>query len=356
MPAGMAECMSRRVRRSVGLVAAALLCLPLAGCGSPAEPRPAAGAVPTSPSETPPTKSRLTPSSLAHRLPDCQHPTVTGTEGDDDLRGSDGDDVITGLGGDDAIKGGDGNDVLCGGAGADRLGGGEGDDVLHGGDDGQDVDRGGDPVDVGDRLTGGAGDDIFDGGGGDGDLVSYASAPHGVVVDLVAQAATGDGDDRFTIQAWQVYGSPHDDVLVGTERSELFLGGGGNDVIYGLGGDDGLDGNGLSAEGGNLLYGRDGDDVVVGGPGDDQVDDEQGADHLSGGPGDDVVQDDGDGSGPNWLFGGTGNDRLGLNIGIRHDHLDGGPGRDTYTVDTTVRGIALLRLERNCGQPPFCDG
>ncbi|HEX4709448.1 calcium-binding protein [Phenylobacterium sp.] len=65
--------------------------------------------------------------------------TVTGTSGDDDLRGTSGC---------DSLSGGDGNDLLCGVGGADTLDGGAGNDTLSGG-------RGAD------LLTGGAGSDTF---------------------------------------------------------------------------------------------------------------------------------------------------------------------------------------------------
>ena len=65
-------------------------------------------------------------------LPDC---TIEGTEGNDRLRGTSGDDVICGLEGNDMIIGRSGDDLLLGGPGNDRLIGGPGDDDLDGGDD-----------------------------------------------------------------------------------------------------------------------------------------------------------------------------------------------------------------------------
>lgn len=56
--------------------------------------------------------------------------TITGTDGDDVLRGRAGDDVICGLGGDDRLSGGKGDDVLYGGRGQDRLNGGAGRDTC----------------------------------------------------------------------------------------------------------------------------------------------------------------------------------------------------------------------------------
>jgi Beta-propeller repeat/RTX calcium-binding nonapeptide repeat (4 copies) len=59
--------------------------------------------------------------------------TITGTGGDDVLRGAAEDDVICGLGGDDRLSGGKGDDVLYGGRGLDRLTGGAGRDTCVGG-------------------------------------------------------------------------------------------------------------------------------------------------------------------------------------------------------------------------------
>jgi uncharacterized protein len=60
-------------------------------------------------------------------------PTITGTPGNDVLRGTNGVDVIMGLGGNDTLTGGNADDVLCGGTGDDTLTGDNGSDVLSGG-------------------------------------------------------------------------------------------------------------------------------------------------------------------------------------------------------------------------------
>jgi len=58
--------------------------------------------------------------------------TIVGTDGGDDLNGTQGPDVIVDLGGNDFTNGRDGNDVICGGTGADFLKGGHGKDTLLG--------------------------------------------------------------------------------------------------------------------------------------------------------------------------------------------------------------------------------
>lgn len=76
-----------------------------------------------------------------------------GTNGNDVLKGTRGDDSLYGLGGNDTLRGRQGNDRLDGGAGNDRLFGGRGNDSLNGGAGN-------------DRLAGGRGNDSLNGAGG----------------------------------------------------------------------------------------------------------------------------------------------------------------------------------------------
>ena len=96
---------------------------------------------------------------------------TTGSEGDDLLIGTEGDDVIRcgsgedradGRGGDDVIYCGSGDDVVRGGSGDDRLYGESGKDLVDGGP-GDDLVSGGSGDD---RLIGGSGRDRFAGGSG----------------------------------------------------------------------------------------------------------------------------------------------------------------------------------------------
>jgi Ca2+-binding RTX toxin-like protein len=82
-----------------------------------------------------------------------QGATVVGTDGADDLRGTNRDDVIAAGGGADTVVGLRGDDLVCGGGGADELRGKGGDDALRGGS-GKD------------ELQGGGGSDRCRGGGG----------------------------------------------------------------------------------------------------------------------------------------------------------------------------------------------
>jgi len=87
--------------------------------------------------------------------------TVTGTDGDDTLRGGPGD-VVCGGDGNDRLSGGDGTQIFHGGAGDDTIRGESDQDQLFG-DDGNDILRGGSNTD---ELSGGAGDDRLFGDSG----------------------------------------------------------------------------------------------------------------------------------------------------------------------------------------------
>lgn len=115
--------------------------------------------------------------------------TLTGTEGDDEIRGTAGSEQIDGLGGNDELRGRGGDDTVNGGAGDDEVRGEGGNDAVNGGD-GNDLARGGTGNDIvsggagndrvkghagndtlfggdgSDKLDGGIGDDVIDGGAG----------------------------------------------------------------------------------------------------------------------------------------------------------------------------------------------
>lgn len=89
-----------------------------------------------------------------------------GTNGDDVIIGTVGDDDIDGGNGNDRIFGNSGNDKINGGNGSDRLVGGDGDDELRGGN-GNDTLIGGKGDD---KLKGENGNDILIGGSGNDEL------------------------------------------------------------------------------------------------------------------------------------------------------------------------------------------
>ena len=181
--------------------------------------------------------------------------TATGADAEGDtfvnvnsVTGSDFDDVLLGT---DLANG------LLGGMGADEIAGRGGDDYLEGGIDGDDLD-----------------------GGAGIDSINYYSSDEAIQVDLAAGTITGGegtGDSLAGIE--YVAGSNYDDVLLGSAGYDRLDGYYGNDTIEGMGGDDELEDG----------YG---DDVVSGGPGDDwlaQEADQDGSDLLDGGEGFDLV-------------------------------------------------------------------
>ena len=160
---------------------------------------------------------------------------VFGTDGDDHLRGTKGDDLIIGLAGDDEIDGRGGNDIIFGCDGDDEIDGGKGDDFIIG-----------DSADFfGNPTSTSGGDDEIDGGRGNDEIRG------------------GPGDD-------EIDGGPGDDGLFGNQ---------GNDEMDGERGDD-------------FVVGGYGDDEVEGGPGNDMVFGAFGNDEVEGGRGDDFVSGD----------------------------------------------------------------
>lgn len=144
-----------------------------------------------------------------------------------------------------------------------------------------------------DIIKGGGGADIID-GGADRDGVSYEDSGVGVDVSLVTgkgHGGTAEGDTLISIE--DLYGSQHDDKLVGNAQDNLLSGADGNDTLKGGGGAD-------------VLKGGDGDDVM-------QID---GADDRAyGGEGNDTVIVDGD---------------HGLRIDLRSGFIDSWNGVNPY--------------------------
>ncbi len=148
---------------------------------------------------------------------------TTGTNGDDVIWGTDGDDTINGLAGNDAICGEGGDDTINGGSGEDRILGGDGDDSILGGDgidrifgqDGNDTIMG---EEGRDRIGGGAGNDEIHGG---------------LNRDLI------DGNRGKDV----IFGDGARDRIQGGSGADIIEGNGGNDRLKGGGGNDTVNGN-----------------------------------------------------------------------------------------------------------------
>jgi len=249
--------------------------------------------------------------------------TIIGTPGDDDITGTNGDDVIVTFGGDDTVDGLDGDDIICLGAGADVGKGGTGKDQIFGGS-GPDNLRG---QKGGDTLVGGSGGDTLRGGSGGDELLG------GTGKDILeggsgADVLKGDaGDDTLE-------GGGGTDILRGGDDDDTLAGGGKSDTLKGDAGKDTIDGG----RGGDTIIGGSGGDTITGGTGNDVVEGKGGKDDIRGEKGDDTLEGGGKadtirggadddtikgGKGGDTLFGGSGNDTV-----------RGGSGTDTCTGET----------------------
>lgn len=205
-----------------------------------------------------------------------QHPKNEGTNGDDNLVGTDWAENFHGLAGDDNIDAQGGNDIIWGGDGDDHIVAGDGDDIVFGGN----------------------GNDMILGGDGDDHLYGEA------------------GNDYLS-------GEEGDDIVMGGDGDDHLLGGGGADFLDGGNGNDHLDGG----TGNDTLRGGAGSDIVLGGAGDDLVIASADAadDHYDGGEGFDTL-DYGDSS-------------QGIMIDLVEGVASGGDiGTDTFTGFETVVG------------------
>jgi Ca2+-binding RTX toxin-like protein len=139
--------------------------------------------------------------------------------------------------------------------GADWIYGYGGNDTIYG--------LGGD-----DHVVGGSGADIINGGAGN-DSAHYTDSTQGVTVSLVSNegiGGTAQGDRLISIE--HLFGSHHDDLLVGNDGFNVLRGNSRNDVLKGGGGSD-------------HLYGDSDDDLLIGGSGGDYLDGGDGIDTAS---------------------------------------------------------------------------
>jgi Ca2+-binding RTX toxin-like protein len=152
------------------------------------------------------------------------------------------------------IEGTDNADILVGGAASEVLLGLGGDDQLFGGPGGDDV------------FDGGAGADLIDGGIGFDTLV-FRSATAGVALSLVTGGTGGDAAGDVYVSIENINGTAFNDFLEGNDLPNTILGGGGDNVIRSLGGDDWLGGGARS----DTFYPGESNDRVFGGAGIDYV-------------------------------------------------------------------------------------
>lgn len=161
----------------------------------------------------------------------------------ENVTGSAFNDLLYGDGGDNVLRGGEGNDRLLSRAGNDSVFG-----------------EGG-----GDRFYAQSGTNLFDGGDGE-DIVDYAFAANGVVVDLASNSGNSGRSQDTLVSVEHVSGSAFDDQLTGNELGNRLQGRDGSDFLIGLAGNDSL----FGGAGDDTLRGGTGDDDLFGGPGDDR--------------------------------------------------------------------------------------
>jgi Ca2+-binding RTX toxin-like protein len=276
------------------------------------------------------------------------------------IAGTDGDDVLTGTAGDDAIFGRRGNDVVSGRAGDDTLFGGDGYNVLYG-EAGDDFLNAGD----GGYLVGGLGNDtyLFNRGGGDVTIDQYLAEDD----DSGGFAGAGDIDvirfgvgvaaseiavsfseaagslslsiaysiDAIHIQGWQDANTRQiarfefaDGTFwtADTMPTPVITGTDGDDSLSGSAGDDRLDGG----AGNDILSGGEGNNSLVGGEGDDTffADASAGVDHIGDSGGVDTLVLEGASLGDVRL--GVGSLKITANSTGREIHIDDFDPDDPY--------------------------
>ena len=349
--------------------------------------------------------------------------------------GTTGNDILKGTQFADALTGGNGNDVLDGGAGNDSYDGGAGNDIYiveDAGDTYTEAPGGGTDLVISylsthtlggnvenltlagsavtgignsenniiignasnNTIEGGVGDDILDGGAGT-DTVSYNGAAAAVTVNLsltTPQNTVGAGTDTLS-NFENLRGSNFNDTLTGDAKSNILIGGLGNDTLNGAGATDtvsyetatagvtvslllagaqntvnaGTDtlsnfenirgssfNDTLTGNGGtNILTGGLGDDVLNGDAGSDTASYETSAAGvtvslaLAGaqntiGAGTDTLSNFENLRGSNFNDTLTGNAASNVLIGhLGNDVLDGGAGTDTASYETATTGVAV---------------
>jgi Ca2+-binding RTX toxin-like protein len=163
--------------------------------------------------------------------------SVSGGNGNDQLKGGLNNDTLGGGNGNDLLVGNDGNDSLVGGLGSDNLIGGNGDDFMVG--------------DTSSSDTLGFGADNFEGDAGV-DTADYSTRTDNLSItmddDLPNDGGNGGAEgDNIHSDVENVFGGSGNDSIVGNASANFLAGGPGNDSLRGgtgldkLVGGDGLD-------------------------------------------------------------------------------------------------------------------
>jgi hypothetical protein len=114
---------------------------------------------------------------------------INGGDGNDKIRGANGNDLISGGAGKDFLRGNAGDDVLSGGEGNDKLFGGRGDDSVIGGDGS-------------DKVRGGGGNDVLDGSKGRDKVRGGAGSDQCLDSDGMLDSNKAEKSHRYAIPFW----------------------------------------------------------------------------------------------------------------------------------------------------------
>ncbi|MDG4718490.1 Ig-like domain-containing protein, partial [Thalassospira sp. FZY0004] len=138
-------------------------------------------------------------------------------------------------------------------------------------------------------------------------LTIAAASDYSGTFELTVSVQSQDGDDTATTTAILEVTieelAASDETLWGTDASEVFETGAGNDTVGAGGGNDTISTN----TGDDTIWGGNGNDVIYAGDGNDSITGDDGHDYIDAGAGNDTVHG---GEGNNTIYGGTGNDYI----------------------------------------------
>ncbi len=204
-----------------------------------------------------------------------------------------------------------------------------------------------------DALSGTAGANRMDGGGGDDLIMGLGGNDFLLGGSGNDTLEGGEGNDRILGVTGNdtLRGELGNDVLNGGDGNDDMIGGNGDDIMYGGAGNDTMDGG----DGNDLLIGNDGDDIMDGGLGNDNFRGGTGVDVIDGGVGDDRAFG---GDGNDTLRGGQGNDLMDGSAG--DDVIEGNDGDDILVGrignDTLVGGTGQDQLRGGGGNDVLRGG
>ncbi len=275
---------------------------------------------------------------------------LDGGEGNDLLIGGDGVDVLRGGAGNDTLLGGRGNDIVLGEAGSDLL-------IVNNGDGS-------------DFLEGGSGTDTVQVNGADGAGDDFSISPNGQRVRFQRDNLGLFTLDIGTVENLDVNGQGGNDIIIGStglnglisldldggEGNDLLIGGDGSDVLRGGAGNDTLLGN----RGNDIVLGQDGNDLLI-------VNNGDGSDFLEGGEDIDTVQVNGsntagddfriDPNGERVRFRRNNLDQFTLNIGTTENlDVNGQGGSDVIIGSVGLNGLISLDLDGGEGNDLLIGG